>query len=99
VVLAHVSETMSRESGHRFSDKDMRQIKKCGCQSKNADRILIFLNQDAVWTSARAHQPRRLLAAAAERIANVTRTLDPPSAATAPRWAGSVEPLSQYRSG
>jgi hypothetical protein len=40
-----------------------------------------------------------LLAAAAERIANVTRTLDPPSAATAPRWAGSVEPLSQYRSG
>jgi hypothetical protein len=68
-------------------------------KSKNADRILIFLNQDAVWTSARAHQPRRLLAAAAERIANVTRTLDPPSAATAPRWAGSVEPLSQYRSG
>jgi hypothetical protein len=56
---------------------------------------LIFLNQDAVWTSARAHQPRRLLAAAAERIANVTRTLDPPSAATAPRWAGSVEPLFQ----
>jgi hypothetical protein len=37
-----------------------------------------------------------LLAASAERIANVTRKLDP---ATAPRWAGSVEPLFQYRSG